>query len=109
MSALSEKEAVVKQKPLRKEKKMSDLHSKLEAIKTAKKEIVDGSLVIWSARLETFSNAGNLQGFLEAMQSPVEAADINNCGCNVQCGSVAAELAGRGQPLGLSSMGGAKA
>ena len=60
---------------------------KLQEVFKAKQQIVEGSLTIWNARLETLAQAGDLKGLLDQMKSPVEpVADQGNCG-NCVCGA----------------------
>ena len=59
--------------------------SKLKEVQGAKKQIVEGSLIIWNARLESLVQSGDLKGALQHLHSPVEFGD--NCGCNSGCGS----------------------
>lgn len=54
-------------------------------VKKAKEQIVQGSLIIWSARLETLIRSGDVRRVVEHLRSPVEWGD--NCGCgNAGCG-----------------------
>lgn len=63
------------------------MFEKIEEIKKAKSQIVEGSLTIWNARLEALERAGNIKGALDQMISPVEVGIFDNCGCNSPCGS----------------------
>jgi len=76
---------------------------RLDEITRAKREIVDGSLVIWNERLTALVNAGNLEGALDQLRSPAEiiAEITNNCGCNVQCGSLAGQLGAQPPSVGI--------
>lgn len=60
---------------------------KIDDIKKAKAQIVEGSLTIWNARLDVLQRSGDIKGALEQMVSPIEkVADQGNCGgCN--CGA----------------------
>ncbi len=60
---------------------------KIEDIKKAKAQIVEGSLTIWNARLDAFQRTGDIKSTLEQMVSPAEAGFFDNCGCNSPCGS----------------------
>ncbi len=57
---------------------------RVDEVKKAKAQIVEGSLTIWNARLDTMVRAGDLRSALAHVVSPIEWGD--NCGCNVQCG-----------------------
>ena len=57
----------------------------LEKVKAAKKQIVDGSLTIWNARLEAYAKTGDLTSALAELKNPIEVAD--NSGCNQNCAS----------------------
>lgn len=54
---------------------------KLDEVTGAKKQIVEGSLVIWRTRLESLANAGSVRGVFNVLQSPVEPQEANNCNC----------------------------
>lgn len=60
----------------------------IDAIANAKRQILEGSLVIWRTRLETLSNAGDVRGALEVLRRPAEseAAPNGNCVCNFSSG-----------------------
>ncbi len=58
---------------------------KMEEIKKAKAQIVNGSLTIWNARLDALTSAGNLAGALDHLNRTAESGD--NCGCNSGCGA----------------------
>jgi hypothetical protein len=75
---------------------------RVDEIFRAKQQVVAGSLTIWNERLTALVNAGDLTGALDQMVSPAELiADVtNNCGCNVQCGSLA-----RGEQLATVGQG----
>jgi len=60
---------------------------KIEDIKKAKAQIVQGSLTIWNARLDALQSAGDIKGALEQMISPAEVGIFDNCGCNSPCGT----------------------
>jgi len=59
----------------------------LKAIETAKRQISEGSLVIWQARLQTVNNSGDLRAVLDALSSPLDRIADDNCGNNCNCGS----------------------
>ena len=59
---------------------------KLDEIKKAKAQIVEGSLTIWNARLEALERVGDIKGVLDHMISPTEAGWFDNCDCNRGCG-----------------------
>jgi hypothetical protein len=68
---------------------------RLGELASAKKQVTDGSLVIWNARLEALINAGDLRGALDQLVSPVErGADNCDCGNNCKCGSAIEEALG---------------
>jgi hypothetical protein len=50
----------------------------------AKRQIVEGSLTIWNARLDMLMQSGNSNAIHNLLKSPVEEAD--NCGCGNNCG-----------------------
>ncbi len=58
----------------------------IDAIKKAKAEILEGSTMIWNARLELLVNSGNLTGALDHLNRAAESGD--NCGCNSGCGAL---------------------
>ncbi len=62
----------------------------LEEVKKAKAQIIEGSLTLWNTRLEALQKTGNIKDLLQHLGSPVEWSD--NCGCNVQCGSLQGSL-----------------
>ena len=54
----------------------------LEAIKAAKKKIVDGSLTIWNARLDALSEGGHEMDLINFAGNSVEDIGLTNvCGC----------------------------
>jgi hypothetical protein len=53
----------------------------IKEIYEAKKQIQEGSLVIWRTRLETLANAGDVRGFLDVIDIPAEHHVTNNCNC----------------------------
>lgn len=57
-----------------------------EAMK-ARKQIIDAQFTLWNARLEALVEAGDIGPVLDHLRSPVED-QIDNCGCNVQCGAL---------------------
>jgi hypothetical protein len=61
---------------------------KVEEIKKAKSQIVQGSLTIWNARLDALQRSGDLYGALEQLITPAEAGIFDNCDCNHKCGSI---------------------
>ena len=65
---------------------------KIEEIKKAKAQIVEGSLTIWNARLEALERMGDITRALDQMISPAEAGFFDNCGCNSPCGAQAATI-----------------
>ncbi|MGX9728943.1 MAG: hypothetical protein ACTFAK_16995 [Candidatus Electronema sp. VV] len=58
---------------------MATKEEKLRELVEAKKKILEGSLTIWNARLETHVTAGNYEKMLEVLKSAVE--DTNNGSC----------------------------
>ena len=54
----------------------------IEEVKKAKKQVVDGSLTIWNARLDAFVQAGDLKSTLDQL---ITSCDGDNCDC--QCGA----------------------
>ena len=73
----------------------------VQAIAAAKRTVVEGRLSLWNMRLEASVASGNLGATLDRLTASVED-NINNCGCNVQCGAmregldIAGGLASRG-------------
>ncbi len=59
---------------------------KIEEVKKAKAQIVEGSLTIWNARLDALQRVGDIRGALEHLVSPIERGIFDNCGCNSPCG-----------------------
>ncbi|CEA13201.1 hypothetical protein [Methanobacterium formicicum] len=58
---------------------------KTKEILEAKRNIVEGSLTIWNARMEVLRTTGDIQGFLTHIATPIEpVADGSGCDCN--CG-----------------------
>ena len=62
----------------------------------ARKKIVDAQLTLWNARLEALVEAGDIGPVLDHLRAPVED-NIDNCGCNVQCGALREGLGDLGQ------------
>ncbi len=55
----------------------------------AKRQVVEGSLELWNARLDLLRSVGDIRGILDHLRSPVEpVADNGNCG-NCACGGEA--------------------
>jgi hypothetical protein len=50
----------------------------------AKRQVVEGSVELWNARLDLLRRAGDLKGVLEQLRTPSELADTN-LGCNGNC------------------------
>jgi len=67
----------------------------LEEITAAKKQIVEGSMVIWRTRLGTLIDTGNVKGASDFLATPVEPEEANNCNCTNA-------VAGCGQPILVS-------
>lgn len=63
---------------------------KLDALGSAKEQIVRGSLTIWNERLAAMVQSGDLRAALAQMVSPIESWG-DNCGCgnNCKCGGAA--------------------
>lgn len=63
---------------------------KIEDVKKAKTQIVEGSLTIWNARLDILQRMGDIKGALSQLVSPIErVADQGNCGgCNCGAGGL---------------------
>ena len=57
----------------------------LEKVIEAKRKIVEGSLTIWNARLETVAKAGDYREVLQAAMSAIETGEGNGCPCNGNC------------------------
>ncbi len=57
----------------------------LEKVMEAKRKIVEGSLTIWNARLETLAKAGDYREVLQAAASAIETGEGNGCPCNGNC------------------------
>jgi len=60
---------------------------KIDDVVKAKAQVVQGSLVIWNARLQALEKSGDIKGVLEHLISPAEAGFFDNCGCNSPCGA----------------------
>jgi hypothetical protein len=58
----------------------------VKAVVDAKRQIVEGSLTLWNARLDAIIATGDAKAALEQIRAPIEDR-IDNCGCNVQCGA----------------------
>ena len=55
---------------------------KLESVKAAKKQIVEGSLTIWNARLDELAEGGHTKDLIDFVGSSVDDAALTNiCGC----------------------------
>jgi hypothetical protein len=54
---------------------------KLDEIARAKKQIIEGSLIIWRTRLENLVNAGAASSIANFLKTPVEPQEANNCNC----------------------------
>jgi hypothetical protein len=52
----------------------------------AKRQIIEGNLTLWNARLDALIALGDVKGALDLIRAPIEDR-IDNCGCNVQCGA----------------------
>jgi hypothetical protein len=57
---------------------------KMSELVGAKKQILDGSLTIWNARLDALMNVGEMEDVFDHLQSPVELL-ADNCGCGNNC------------------------
>jgi len=80
------------------------IKERIDEVTKAKRQIAEGSLTIWNARLEALVAAGDLKGALDQLKTPLEEAEINNCGCNVQCpAGLRSDLAAGIQPVGVGS------
>lgn len=78
---------------------------RLGEIVGAKRQIVEGSMTLWNARLEALIAAGDMRGALAQMLRAAEEA--NNCGCNNGCDRVVGGELGRlTQPTGGGSIAG---
>lgn len=60
----------------------------------AKRQIIDAQTVLWNTRLEALAESGDVKSVLDHLQSPIED-NIDNCGCNVQCGALQDAVGGR--------------
>lgn len=58
---------------------------KLRSAVEARREIAEGMLTLWNARLEALVDTGDAKSIFEHIRAPIEDR-IDNCGCNVQCG-----------------------
>jgi len=67
----------------------------LEEVTTAKRQIVEGSMVIWRTRLGSLIDTGNVRGASDFLATPVEPEEANNCNCTNA-------VAGCGQPILVS-------
>ena len=68
---------------------MLDQKSLGEVMK-AKEQIVKGKLTIWNERLRVLQESGKLDRLVDHLNSSLD--DINNCGCNVQCGAATPDI-----------------
>lgn len=63
--------------------------SLVERVGGAKRQVAEGALELWNARLELLRSVGDVRGLLDHLRSPIEpVADNGNCG-NCACGSEA--------------------
>lgn len=65
------------------------MFEKMDEVKKAKAQIVEGACMIWNARLDMLVNSGNLTGTLDQLNRAVETGD--NCSCNSGCGAMSAQ------------------
>jgi hypothetical protein len=65
----------------------------IDKVRAAKEQVVNGSLVIWNARLEALISMGDVVGALNHMQTPAEISDNCSCGNNCSCGSAQRQFA----------------
>lgn len=56
-----------------------------DRVTRAKSSQVAAATEIWNARLDILRSAGDIQGVLTHLRTPVELAG-DNCGCNSACG-----------------------
>jgi hypothetical protein len=52
----------------------------------AKRQIAEGSLEIWNARLDLLRSVGDIQGLLTHLRTPAEVGFLDNCDCDNHCG-----------------------
>lgn len=57
---------------------------KWEECKAAKAKIVEGSLTIWNARLDSLVQTGDIKAILNQLVNPAETGFLDNCDCG--CG-----------------------
>lgn len=74
------------------------MEEKMPELVKAKRQIIDGALVIWNARLEALMGAGDMADVFDHLQSPVEAF-ADNCGCGNNCRCAATR--GLSEPVSL--------
>lgn len=55
----------------------------INEVKAAKAKIVEGSLTIWNARLDSYLKSGDTNSAINHLKSPVEFGD--DCSCNKSC------------------------
>ncbi len=77
------------------------MFEKIEEIRKAKNQIVDGSLTIWNSRLDALIKAGDIRGAIDHIGSPVERSD--NCGCGNNCRCAAADTNPADLPVGYKT------
>ncbi|MHA6324190.1 hypothetical protein [Roseivivax sp. CAU 1753] len=64
----------------------------VKTISEAQKSKIEAQTQLWNLRLSAAVDSGNTASVLERIGASV-ADDINNCGCNVQCGALQEGLA----------------
>lgn len=64
---------------------MEAVRKRMDEIVKAKRQVVEGQLTLWNTRLDALVEAGDARGVIDALTARLD--DINNCGCNVQCGA----------------------
>jgi len=62
---------------------------RIDEVTNAKKQIQDGSLIVWRTRLETLNDMGDVRGVMDLLRRPTEALEDTNNGCNPGCNNVA--------------------
>jgi len=63
----------------------------------AKRQILEGQMTLWNTRLESLISSGDVRAALDQLRAPLED-NIDNCGCNVQCGGFQDDRLGLSQP-----------
>ncbi|SIS76810.1 hypothetical protein SAMN05421759_103120 [Roseivivax lentus] len=66
---------------------MAFTKEQLKAVTEAKQAKLTAQTQLWNLRLQAAAETGDAKAVMERIGASVED-DINNCGCNVQCGAL---------------------